>query len=741
MNEGAPRGRGAGINKPAWMVKQEREEALKNKGQDTGGGGDGKDGGRNGENGPRNDDAANGKYADADERGKDERGGGGGNSRGGSRQDRSRSRDGGSAERDQFGRLRGAAGGGGGSRDYDDRRGDGRDYRGGGGGGRRDDYDRRGDRRGGDDYWRDDRRGGGRRDDYDDRRRGGGGGRRDGRRGGGRPPSSGIYFNSYEEERAWLDDRNRKRRARKSLFDIEPTPEQLAEDEARSALEQSHLTRTATGATGANVGLNASGQRYGGGGGRATMQPQQTRHARRIYVGNIPDLSEEDVHNFFRDAIRQSIVIDSSTNANASSHRSQYVENDPIISVYINRERRFAFLEFKTMEITTACLQLDGIDVLGRGKVKVKRPNDYNAALAPAVNPATAPKLNTAALGIVSPTVADGPNKIFIGGLPYHLTEGQVLELLGAFGTVRAFHLVKQDANSSTSKGYCFVEYCDPNVTQVACMGLNGMDMGGGKQLSCRMASQAQSSQGQGYGQQLMESSGGAFGAPVAALPAQASVVDGVDVDALLSAALGGVGAVPPAGNMGPMGSMMMQQPPAMGGVPHQQQLGMNPMGGMMQQQQPQQPMVVADPMAVANAAASALDAAFGGGAPAAVPAPPAMTVTSVGPQVSSPNAPTCVLVLLNMVMDEDLETQEDHKMLEEEVREEAGKYGKLLSMKIPRPQDGYAPSAIKKIFLEYATPRDAMQAEKELKGRAFGPNVVDATYFNEEDYKRDSLK
>ena len=34
--------------------------------------------------------------------------------------------------------------------------------------------------------------------------------------------------------------------------------------------------------------------------------------------------------------------------------------------------------------------------------------------------------------------------------------------------------------------------------------------------------------------------SGGAFGAPVAALPAQTSVVDGVDVDALLSAALGG---------------------------------------------------------------------------------------------------------------------------------------------------------------------------------------------------------
>lgn len=54
--------------------------------------------------------------------------------------------------------------------------------------------------------------------------------------------------------------------------------------------------------------------------------------------------------------------------------------------------------------------------------------------------------------------------------------------------------------------------------------------------------------------------------------------------------------------------------------------------------------------------------------------------------------------------------------------------------------QDGCAPSAVKKIFLEYATPSDAMNAEKELKGRAFGPNVVDASYFSEESYARNAL-
>jgi hypothetical protein len=41
---------------------------------------------------------------------------------------------------------------------------------------------------------------------------------------------------------------------------------------------------------------------------------------------------------------------------------------------------------------------------------------------------------------------------------------------------------------------------------------------------------------------------------------------------------------------------------------------------------------------------------------------------------------------------------------------------------------------------LEYATAADASSAERELKGRAFGPNVVGASYFSEEDYAQNNL-
>ena len=62
------------------------------------------------------------------------------------------------------------------------------------------------------------------------------------------------------------------------------------------------------------------------------------------------------------------------------------------------------------------------------------------------------------------------------------------MELLRAFGPIKAFHLVKADSTSTTSKGYCFAEYTNPQTTPVATMGLNGMDMGGGEVLSARMA-------------------------------------------------------------------------------------------------------------------------------------------------------------------------------------------------------------------------------------------------------------
>jgi hypothetical protein len=57
------------------------------------------------------------------------------------------------------------------------------------------------------------------------------------------------------------------------------------------------------------------------------------------------------------------------------------------------------------------------------------------------------------------------------------------------------------------------------------------------------------------------------------------------------------------------------------------------------------------------------------------------------------------------------------------------------------RVQDGFTATAIKKIFLEYASLIDAANAERELSGRQFGSNVVKVTFFDEKDYASRNLR
>mmetsp|Transcript_42749 Transcript_42749/g.50011 ORF Transcript_42749/g.50011 Transcript_42749/m.50011 type:complete len:722 (+) Transcript_42749:179-2344(+) len=532
-------------------------------------------------------------------------------------------------------------------------------------------------------------------------------------------PRNIITFRSLEEERRWVEDRRYARQNRKSKLDVPPTPEQQMLMELREAADGGLAAfkgdPNAFGEDGAVGGIVGGGGAIGG-----LLQPQQTRHARRLYIGHLPeDVDEPEVHSFFRDAIAIAVgQKDKSLLNNPHSQPPADPEDDPVLSVYINRERRFAFVEFRTMEVCTACLSFDGINIGGKGTLRVKRPNDYNPALAPpqALQSSMAsalPEFDVSKLGIVSGSVPDSPNKIFIGGLPYHLTESQVMELLSAFGAIRAFHLVKQDATAVTSKGYCFVEYADPQVTAVAVAGLHGMDMGGGKVLSARMAAARGTIIPPGQG---AAEAAAAF-ALTAACPtnmqqdsssvAPAGVVDGIDVQAMLDAALGGGGIAAPVADAFP------QVPSSAPGVG-----------------------------AYKDMASAALDAAFGSTPAASVPSPADYYQPQASSVVANAKGPaTKVLVLMNIVTSEDLETEEEHSDLTEEIKEEGAKFGALVSIKIPRlVQDGIAPSAIKKIFLEYKTIVDATNADKELCGRKFGPSVVETSYFDEHQYAAGAL-
>lgn len=206
-----------------------------------------------------------------------------------------------------------------------------------------------------------------------------------------------------------------------------------------------------------------------------------TRHARRIYAGGIPPRATEgEIMQFFNDVVTRALY-PQPVPPNGKS--------PPVIKVYLNIEKCYAFVEFTTIELTTACMQLDGIKFdhyTGTTIVRVRRPNDYRPELLPA-NLGPIPVLNLDGLGSTgTATVTNGPGKVFIGGLPYNLQDEQVMELLGAFGPIKAFHQVR-DPGSVTSKGYGFCEYVDQSHAIAAIEGLNGMPLGE-KVLSVRAA-------------------------------------------------------------------------------------------------------------------------------------------------------------------------------------------------------------------------------------------------------------
>ncbi|KAJ3016402.1 hypothetical protein HKX48_004043 [Thoreauomyces humboldtii] len=233
--------------------------------------------------------------------------------------------------------------------------------------------------------------------------------------------------------------------------------------------------------------------------GPVALSASLARQARRLYCGNIPyGVGEDGLMQFFNGTMSQLNVTTAS--------------GDPCIAVQINHEKNYAFVEFRSHEEATAAMAFDGINFNGQS-LKLRRPKDYQP---PAGASGTPPPIHVP--GVISTNVPDSPNKIFVGGLPPFLNEEQVIELLKSFGELRAFNLVK-DGLSGLSKGFAFCEYVDPGITDIACQGLNGMELGD-KKLVVQRASVGANRMG-------MPGMPGMGGFPMMGMPAPLLVANG----------------------------------------------------------------------------------------------------------------------------------------------------------------------------------------------------------------------
>jgi RNA recognition motif-containing protein len=69
-------------------------------------------------------------------------------------------------------------------------------------------------------------------------------------------------------------------------------------------------------------------------------------------------------------------------------------------------------------------------------------------------------------------------NKLYVGGLPYSVTEGQLQDIFGAHGTVESARVIS-DKFTGQSRGFGFVEMSSGSEAQQAINNLNGTQLGG----------------------------------------------------------------------------------------------------------------------------------------------------------------------------------------------------------------------------------------------------------------------
>lgn len=84
--------------------------------------------------------------------------------------------------------------------------------------------------------------------------------------------------------------------------------------------------------------------------------------------------------------------------------------------------------------------------------------------------------------------------RIFVGGLPYNIEEGEVREHFEKFGTVASVNIIT-DKMSGRSKGFGFVEMENDEEANKAMSGMNGLELDG-KKLTVNVAEERKPREG-----------------------------------------------------------------------------------------------------------------------------------------------------------------------------------------------------------------------------------------------------
>mmetsp|Transcript_27726 Transcript_27726/g.27953 ORF Transcript_27726/g.27953 Transcript_27726/m.27953 type:complete len:167 (+) Transcript_27726:107-607(+) len=77
-------------------------------------------------------------------------------------------------------------------------------------------------------------------------------------------------------------------------------------------------------------------------------------------------------------------------------------------------------------------------------------------------------------------TVVNESSRIYVGSLHYEISEANVRTLFASFGNITSIGM-SREPGTTRSKGFCFIEYDNPQSAEAAIATMNGFELAGRK--------------------------------------------------------------------------------------------------------------------------------------------------------------------------------------------------------------------------------------------------------------------
>jgi hypothetical protein len=198
---------------------------------------------------------------------------------------------------------------------------------------------------------------------------------------------------------------------------------------------------------------------------------------RKVYVGNIRHGTTVEELTTFLEELTRKVMADRGRAVSAPK-----VVDEVAITDQPDRNVGFAMVTLSSVVMATELLLSCPEVLMGARKLRLKRPSYIIKTEYP---------LGCDVAHI--PPIDSGPGTMFMAGIPSDAREEQVLMVLGRFGRVEAFKLVRHEWGDS--RGFAFFRYEDPAHNAVAEKALHGWRLSEARSLTVHPSDQEQRKQ------------------------------------------------------------------------------------------------------------------------------------------------------------------------------------------------------------------------------------------------------